>query len=115
MNRTVVTLVNRTSKAFSFMFDGIQYTVPGDDEIEVTEDTAKHGRKKSIMSYDLETGRAQYQLGIKGVDPTAHLGEGKAAEDELIDRATDVAGTPVRINVRGGQVAHTREEDVLAT
>ena len=114
MNRNVVTLVNRTSKAFNFTFGGVSYTVPADDEISVLEDVANHARKKSIMSYDLETGRALYQVGIAGTHDVSKIGAGKESTDELIDRNTDIMGKPTKINVRGGQVAPSREEDVLA-
>ena len=114
MNRNVVELVNRTDKDFKFMFDGIQYLVPANDGLSVTEDCAHHAYKKSIMKYDLETGRATYQVGIKGVHDISDLGAGKTSEDELIDRDTDIAGKPKRINVRGGQVAPSRQEDALA-
>jgi hypothetical protein len=114
MNRNVVELVNRTDKDFSFMFDGVGYTVPANKSLDVTEDAARHAYKKSIMAYDLETGRATYQVGIKGIHPTSTLGSGKDATDELIDRETDIQGKPAKINVRGGQVAPTREMDALA-
>ena len=113
MNRNVVELVNRTDKDFKFMFDGIGYVVPADDTLDVTEDCANHARKKSIMSYDLETGQAQYQIAIEGVHDTSHIGKGKEATDELIDRSTDIEGTPVKINVRGGQVEASGEKDAL--
>ena len=114
MNRHVVTLTNRTDKDFQFMFDGIQYKVKANDELDVTEEVAHHARKKSIMAYDLETGRAQYQVGIKGIHDVSSIGAGKHEEDELIDRATDVQGKPEKINVRGGQVKPSREVDALA-
>lgn len=113
MNHSMVELVNRTDKDFKFMFDGIQYVVPANSSIGVTADCATHGRKKSVMAYDLETGRATYQLGVKGQDPISDLGKGKEPTDELIDRDTDVAGTPTKINVRGGQIVPERE-DALA-
>lgn len=114
MNRHVVTLVNRTDKTFHFMYDGIQYSVPAAGELDVTEDVANHARKKSIMKYDLETGKATYQVGVKGQDDVSFLGRGKQNDDELIDRETDINGPPKRINVRGGQVQPTREVDALA-
>lgn len=114
MNRHVVTLVNRTKTKFQFMFDGVQYTVPAEGELDVTEEVANHARKKSIMKYDLETGRAEYQVGIAGIHDTSFMGAGKKADEELIDRETDVQGTPKTINVRGGQVAPAREPDALA-
>lgn len=114
MNRKVVTLVNRTDKDFHFMFDGVQYKVPAQDELDVTEEVANHARKKSIMSYNLETGKALYQIGIKGTHDITFMGIGKTSDDELIDRASDVQGTPKRINVRGGQATPSREVDVLA-
>lgn len=114
MNRSVVELVNRTNKDFSFMFDGVSYTVPAEDSLDVTEDAAQHAYKKSIMSYDLETGRAIYQVGIRNVHEITSLGKGKEASDELIDRDTDIQGKPTIINVRGGQEATSREADALA-
>lgn len=110
MNHSMVELINRTDKDFKFMFDAIQYVVPANGLLGVTADCATHGRKKSIMAYDLETGRATYQLGIKGQNPITSLGAGKESTDELIDRDTDVAGTPVKINVRGAQIVPDRED-----
>jgi hypothetical protein len=115
MNRNVVTLVNRTNKDFKFQFDGVGYIVPAEDELDVTEEVANHGRKKSIMSYDLETGKAQYQIGIKGVNDISNIGRGKESTDELINRESDITpGKAVKINVRGGQVAPSRDADALA-
>ena len=111
MNRSVVELVNRTDKDFSFMFDGVSYTVPADGLLDVTEDCARHARKKSIMKYDLETGRAVYQIAIKGEHDTSNLGKGKNAEEELIDRESDVDGDKARVvNVRGGKVQASQED-----
>jgi hypothetical protein len=114
MNRKVVTLVNRTDKDFHFMYDGIQYKVPAQEELDATEDVANHARKKSIMSYDLESGRALYQIGIKGVHDIGFMGAGKTNEDELINRETDIQGKAVKINVRGGRVAPSRDADALS-
>jgi hypothetical protein len=113
MNRNVVELVNRTNKDFKFSFDGVGYIVPANGILDVTEDCANHGRKKSVMSYDLETGRAQYQVGIKGIHETFDIGPGKESTDELIDRMSDIEGIPVKINVRGGQVEASAEKDAL--
>lgn len=111
MNRNVVELINRTKQAFKFMFDGVSYIVPSEGALDVTEDCARHARKKSIMKYDLETGQAQYQVGIEGVHDTSSIGEGKGAEDELIDRSTDPDGAKAAtINVRGGQVKSSQED-----
>lgn len=113
MSQRVVTLVNRTDKDFHFTHNGIQYMVKANDDLNVTEDVAYHARKKSIMKYDLETGKAEYQVGIKGVHETGSIGAGKEADAELIDRDTDPAGTPTTINVRGGN-AITSDRDALA-
>lgn len=111
MNRNVVELVNRTSQPFKFMFDGVSYVVPGDGTLDVTEDCAQHARKKSIMNYDLETGKAQYQVAVEGIHDTSSIGKGKAPEDELIDRSSDLDGDKAKIiNVRGGQVKASQED-----
>lgn len=111
MGDKVVELVNRTDKEFNFMHGGRQYKVPANESIHVTEEVAYHARKKSIMMYDLETGKATYQVGIKGIHDVSDLGPGKADDDELIDRATDTRGKPAKVKVRGRMVA---EDDTLA-
>ena len=111
MNRNVVELINRTDKDFNFIFDGVHYRVPKSGTLDVTEDCARHARKKSIMAYDLETGQAKYQVGIEGVHDTSSIGRGKEAEDELIDRTTDEDGDKAaKVNVRGGKVQASRED-----
>jgi hypothetical protein len=115
MNRHVVTLVNRTDRDFAFTFDGVGYIVPASEELDVTEEVGNHARKKSIKSYDLETGRADYQVGIKGIHNTSFMGKGKLAEEELINRETDLDGDKAKVvNVRGGKVAPGRDVDALA-
>lgn len=113
MNHKVVHLVNLTDKPFNFTFCGVSYTVPVEDGLDVTEDCAYHARKKSIMMYDLETGKARYQVGVKGVHDLEFLGEAKKSTDELIDRETDPLGEPTTINVRGGQVRPGVDLDAL--
>lgn len=111
MNRNVVELVNRTNRDFKFMFDGVSYVVAKEGTLDVTEDCARHARKKSIMSYDLETGRAVYQVGIEGEHDISSIGKGKDPEDELINRETDPDGAKAAtINVRGGQVKASQED-----
>lgn len=119
MSHGSVRLVNKTDKPYSFMFDGVQYVVPAsspDKEgfIHVSPEAATHARNKSYMSYNLETGRATYRVGIEGQDSINFIGKGKSDEEELIDRTTDPEGIPQKINVRGGNVVDSSREDALA-
>lgn len=113
MNTTVVELVNRTDKDFEFMYGGVSHCVPAENSIDVIQDAADHARKKSIKSYDLETGKATYQVGIQGIHDCTPIGRAKSLEEELIDRKTDFDGAKAKtITVRGGRI-QTNDEDAL--
>lgn len=115
MNRNVVELVNRTDRDFNFTYDGVSYQVPAKGTLDVTEDCARHARKKSIMSYSMDTGRAEYQVGIEGIHNTSYLGKGKHAEDEVIDRSSvEDSEKAVTLNVRGGGVQRDQEDALSA-
>ena len=95
------------------MYGGIQYKVPAEGSIDVLQDVADHARKKSIKSYDLESGKAQYQVGIKEVHDCTPIGAAKALDEELIDRDTDIDGEKAKtFSVRGGTI-NTDREDAL--
>jgi len=115
MNRHVMTLVNRTNKDFEFTFDGVGYTVPGSDTLEVTEDAAMHGYIKSMMNYNLQNGQVQYQVGIEGRHDTSFIGDGKSHSAELIDRDSDLDGKAQVINVRGSVADLSSREDALSS
>jgi len=113
MSGEAVEIVNRTDTDFNFMHGGVPYKVPKNGSIHVDSTTAAHARKKSIMMYDLETGKATYQIGTKGVHDVSPLGKGKTEEDELIDRDTDPEIGAKKVNVRGSRAAIREGEDAL--
>ena len=109
MGTRVVTVKNRTNKAYEFTFDGQVYIVPPLDTESMLAEVAAHGIRKSIISFNLATGQSVRALVMADSPEAAYEIDARTKGSELIER--DPADGEVETktfsnpDMRGGRVS----------
>lgn len=86
MGTAVMRVKNRTNKLHEFVFDGQVYQIPANDTVMMLADAAKHGIKKSIISFNPITNLAVRALCEASADEADEEVEARDPEKEVIDR-----------------------------
>lgn len=82
----VTAVKNRTNKPFEFMYDGMVFVIPPFETETLLTAAAVHGIKKSIISYNPETGTSVRALVRADSEEAKYELDARVEGSELIER-----------------------------
>lgn len=86
MGTAVERIKNRTNQDFEFTFDGQVHIVPAETEVLLLKEVAAHGRRKSIISFDVITGQVIRALVLADSPEAEEIIAARVPGSELMKR-----------------------------